>query len=34
MQHVAVNEFLDGKPVDWLEPVTDETYLAGPVKKD
>lgn len=34
MQHVAVNEALDGKPVDWLEPVSEETYLAGPVKKD
>lgn len=34
MQHVAVNEALDGKPVDWLEPVTEQTYLAGPVKKD
>lgn len=34
MQHVAINEFLDGKPVDWLEPVTDEVFLAGPVKKD
>jgi quercetin dioxygenase-like cupin family protein len=34
MQHVAVNEALDGEPVDWLEPVSEETYLAGPVKKD
>lgn len=34
MQHVAVNEALDGKPVDWLEPVTEQTFLAGPVKKD
>jgi quercetin dioxygenase-like cupin family protein len=34
MQHVAVNEALDGKPVDWLEPVTEQTYLAGPVIKD
>ncbi|MFI8481424.1 cupin domain-containing protein [Pseudomonas sp. NPDC078700] len=34
MQHVAINEYLDGKPVDWLEPVTDEVFLAGPVKKD
>ncbi|WP_165855134.1 cupin domain-containing protein [Marinobacter sp. JSM 1782161] len=34
MQHVAVQEALDGKPVDWFEPVTDDIYLAGPVKKD
>ena len=34
MQHVAVNEALDGEPVDWLEPVSEETYLAGPVKED
>lgn len=34
MQHAAINEYLDGKPVDWLEPVTDEVYLAGPVKTD
>jgi hypothetical protein len=34
MQCVAVTEALDGKPVDWLEPVTEQIYLAGPVKKD
>ena len=34
MQHVAINEALDGKPVDWMEPVTDEVYLAEPVVKD
>lgn len=34
MQHVAINEYLDGKPVDWLEPVSDEVYLSGPVNKD
>lgn len=34
MQHVAIQESLDGKPVDWMEPVTDEVFLAGPVKKD
>jgi quercetin dioxygenase-like cupin family protein len=34
MQHVAINEYLDGKPVDWMEPVSDEDYLASPVKKD
>ncbi|MBD3642058.1 MAG: cupin domain-containing protein [Marinobacter sp.] len=34
MQHVAIQEALDGKPVDWFEPVSDEDYLSGPVKKD
>ncbi len=28
MQHVAVQEALDGKPVDWFEPVADDDYLA------
>ncbi|WP_462158839.1 (R)-mandelonitrile lyase [Pseudoalteromonas sp. GB56] len=27
MQHVAVQETLDGKAVDWFEPVTDDVYL-------
>jgi hypothetical protein len=26
MTHIAVNELLDGKNVDWLEHVTDEQY--------
>lgn len=34
MQHVAINEALDGKAVDWMEPVTDEVFLSGPVRKD
>jgi quercetin dioxygenase-like cupin family protein len=34
MQHVAVNELLDGKAVDWHEPVGDEVYLQGPVERD
>jgi quercetin dioxygenase-like cupin family protein len=34
MQHVAINESLDGKAVDWQEPVSDATYLSGPVRKD
>jgi quercetin dioxygenase-like cupin family protein len=29
MTHIAVQEWLDGKAVDWLEQVTDEVYLAG-----
>jgi hypothetical protein len=26
MQHVAIQEALDGRAVDWLEHVTDEQY--------
>ena len=26
MVHIAITESLDGKAVDWLEPVTDEQY--------
>jgi quercetin dioxygenase-like cupin family protein len=26
MTHIAIQEALDGKVVDWLEPVTDEQY--------
>ena len=29
MSHIAVQEKLNGKPVEWLEHVTDEQYLAG-----
>lgn len=29
MTHIAVQEALDGKVVDWMEPVTDAQYLAG-----
>ena len=32
MTHIAIQEMLDGKVVDWLEKVTDEQYLAGPKK--
>ncbi len=31
MQHVAINEYLDGKAVDWMEPVSDEVYLSNPL---
>jgi quercetin dioxygenase-like cupin family protein len=31
MTHIAIQEWLDGKNVDWLEKVADEQYLAGPV---
>ncbi|MBC3940147.1 cupin domain-containing protein [Sphingomonas albertensis] len=27
MTHIAIQEALDGSPVDWLEPVTDAQYL-------
>lgn len=29
MTHIAVQEHLDGKVVDWMEEVTDEEYAAG-----
>jgi quercetin dioxygenase-like cupin family protein len=29
MTHVAIQEALDGKVVDWMEPVSDAQYLAG-----
>ena len=28
MTHIAIQEKLDGKAVDWLEQVTDEQYRA------
>ena len=28
MTHIAVQERLDGNAVDWMEPVSDEQYLA------
>jgi hypothetical protein len=30
MSHIAIQEALDGKVVDWMEKVSDEQYLAGP----
>ncbi len=29
MTHIAIQESLDGRNVDWLQKVTDEEYLAG-----
>jgi len=30
MTHIAIQEALDGKVVEWMEKVTDEVYLVGP----
>jgi hypothetical protein len=30
MTHIAIQEALDGSPVDWLEQVSDEHYHAKP----
>jgi quercetin dioxygenase-like cupin family protein len=30
MTHIAIQEHLNGIPVDWLEKVSDEQYRAGP----
>jgi hypothetical protein len=30
MTHIAIQEELNGKMVDWLERVTDEQYRAAP----
>ena len=30
MQHIGINEVLNGKAVDWLEHVSDEQYSGGP----
>jgi quercetin dioxygenase-like cupin family protein len=29
MTHVAIQEYLDGKAIDWMEKVSDEQYQAG-----
>jgi hypothetical protein len=29
MTHIAIQEALDGKAVEWLEHVSDEQYLAS-----
>jgi quercetin dioxygenase-like cupin family protein len=31
MTHIAIQEALDGKVVDWLEPVTEAQYHAGAI---
>jgi quercetin dioxygenase-like cupin family protein len=30
MQHIAINEALDGKAVDWMEQVSEDQYRRGP----
>jgi quercetin dioxygenase-like cupin family protein len=30
MTHIAIQEALDGRAVDWMEKVSDEQYLASP----
>jgi hypothetical protein len=30
MSHIAIQEALNGKVVDWMEKVSDEEYLAIP----
>jgi hypothetical protein len=32
-EHIAIQEALDGKVVDWMEKVTDEEYLAAPASE-
>jgi quercetin dioxygenase-like cupin family protein len=32
MTHIAIGEVIDGRSADWMEPVTDEQYLAGSQK--
>lgn len=34
MSHLTVAEMLDGRNVDWMEPVTDEQYEAGELVTD
>ena len=31
MSHLALTELLDGKNVEWMERVTDDQYLSGPL---
>jgi hypothetical protein len=32
MTHIAIQESLDGKNVEWLEKVTDDQYLAEAIR--
>lgn len=31
MSHLAITEMVDGKNVEWMEPVTDGQYQDGPL---
>jgi quercetin dioxygenase-like cupin family protein len=33
MTHIAIQEALNGKVVEWMEKVSDEQYLAGPGRR-
>jgi quercetin dioxygenase-like cupin family protein len=33
MTHIAIQEALDGRFIEWQEQVTDEQYLAGPLER-
>lgn len=33
MTHIAIQEALDGKVVEWMEKVTDEQYNSKPTDK-
>ena len=33
MTHIAIQEALNGKVVEWMEHVTDEQYRAGPTRR-
>ncbi len=33
MTHIAIQEWLDGKPVDWMEQVSDEQYQTSNVNQ-
>ena len=33
MSHIAIQEALNGKVVDWMEKVTDEEYMAAPASE-
>lgn len=34
MAHIAIQEIVDGSPVTWMEPVSDEDYEAAPQDGD
>jgi quercetin dioxygenase-like cupin family protein len=33
MTHIAIQEALDGRFIEWQEHITDEEYLAGPLQR-